>query len=88
MEILNSLDGVLTVLGVISPFALGAAGVAVNKAIFYLKAASQARDMAEEFKIANKTIYNKIQADPDKQELAKVLSGGVKKIEALTGLDL
>jgi hypothetical protein len=68
----------------------GASGVFVllKRASFYFKALKQARDTFESWKAANKTIYDKIQTDPEKKELAKVLSGGAAKIEALTGLDL
>jgi len=83
MEYMNEILAIVGVLG-------GGGGIVavIKQAGFYLKALKQARDTFEEFRTANKTIYAGIQDDPNKQELAKVLSGGVKKIEALTGLDL
>jgi hypothetical protein len=90
MEALNNADQILSVLAYFAPF-LGILGIAVGflkKAVFYVKVAKQAVLTFEELKEANKSIYEKIQNDPERKELAKVLSGGVKKIEGLTGLDI
>lgn len=82
------MEGLEIVLSVLGVSGVGGVFMAVGRINFYLKALKQARDTFDQWKTANKTIYAKVQADPEKQELAQVLSGGVKKIEALTGLDL
>lgn len=79
------LDTILTVAGL---FGGGGSVVFIyaKKALFLYRGAQQAVDSFEELKTANQTIYNKIQADPNKKELALILSGGVKKIKGLSGL--
>ena len=66
---------------------LSAGALAVfRKMAFYFKVAQQAVDLFEELQEDNKDIMARVNCDPDRQELAKVLSGGIKKIKALTGI--
>ncbi len=86
-------DTILTALQFIVPF-FGGGGILVvliagiKKIIFYTKVAKQAVAAFEELKEENLKIYYHIQKDPKKKELAKVLLGGVRKIEGLTGLEI
>ena len=65
----------LGLLGVVFGFA--------RKAAFYVKVAQQAISTFEEVKEDSKEIYHRVVSDPERKELAKVISGGVKKIEGL-----
>ena len=79
------LDLILAGLTVAVP-SLGAGIVIVRKGLFYYKAIKQAIDVFDEVKEANKDIYLRVKNDPDRKELAMILSGGVKKIEGLAGV--
>jgi hypothetical protein len=77
------MDDILTILAIVAPFA-GATGLAINKAVFLVKAIRQAVEAFEEAKEENEKIYNRIQLDPSKRELARVLDGSVKRVKGLT----
>ena len=82
-----------TIIQTILPF-VGGGGILVaviaglKKIVFYTKVAKQAVASFEELKEANTKIFNRIQNDPERKELAKVLLGGIRKIEGLTGLTM
>ena len=80
------LDIILTGLAIATPFAGGAAAIALKKLIFFVRAASQAVEVFEELEAHNKDIFDAIHSDPKKKELARVVSGAVKRIEGLTGV--
>lgn len=81
------MDMLLSILGALAVLA-GPAGVVFGKAVFYTKAVKQAVEVFEELNETNSEIYNKIKNDPSKKEITKVISGGIKKINGLTGLEL
>lgn len=78
------LDSIFQILAIIAPFAGGAAAVFIKKAVFFSKVARQAVDVFEQLEKDNALIYTGVISDPEKQELAKVLRGAVKKIKGLT----
>ena len=86
-------DTILTGLQFIAPF-IGGGGILVavfaglKKIVFYTKVAKQAVASFEELREANLKIFKRIQNDPERKELAKVLLGGIRKIEGLTGLTM
>ncbi len=82
-------DILTSLLPVIIPGAGGmiAAGlIAYKKIRFYYQAAKQAVELFNEVKEANQEIFDRIKNNPERKELAKVLSGGIKKIEGLAGV--
>ena len=87
------LDIILANLQIVASF-IGGGGILVaviaglKKIVFYTKVAKQAVASFEELREANLKIFNRIQADPERKELAKVLLGGIRKIEGLTGLTM
>lgn len=76
-------DLILTGIGIAFPSLALILGFA-KKAMFYYKAAKQAIEVFHEVKEANKDIYLRVQSDPGRKELAKIMAGGVKKIEGLS----
>lgn len=58
-----------------------------RKGLFYYKAIKQAVDTFHEVKEANLAIYERVKNDPNRKELATVLSGGIKKIQGLSDID-
>jgi hypothetical protein len=81
-------DTLLTILSLLAGagFVSGTAVVILKKILFSAKVINQAVSWMEEHEEGNKEIFRKIMGDPEKKDLAVVLSGAVKRVPGLTDL--